>query len=64
MGKKYEIPSFVRHLNLFCDKARGPVLQKTGISRRFRYRFLNPLLQPFVIMQGMADGLVTEQELR
>jgi len=61
MAKKYEIPSFARHLNIFCEDARGPVLQKTGISRRYRYRFANPLLQPFVIMQGMVDGLVTEQ---
>jgi len=61
MAKKYEIPSFARHLNIFCEDARGPVLQKTGISRRYRYRFVNPLLQPFVIMQGMVDGLVTEQ---
>jgi Cdc6-like AAA superfamily ATPase len=63
MRKRYEIPSFARHLNLFCDDARGPVLQKIGIPRRYRYRFLNPLLQPFVIMQGMVDGLVTEQNL-
>jgi uncharacterized protein YejL (UPF0352 family) len=63
MRKRYEIPSFARHLNLFCDDARGPVLQKTGIPRRYRYRFVNPLVQPFVIMQGMADGLVTEQAL-
>ena len=60
MEKRYEIPSFARHLNIFCDAARGPVLQKTGIPHGYRYRFVNPLLQPFVIMQGMVEGLVTE----
>jgi len=60
MKKRYEIPSFARHLNIFCDDERGPVLQKAGIPRRYRYRFVNPLLQPFVIMQGIVDGLVTE----
>jgi len=59
MKKKYEIPSFARHLNHFCDEVRGRVLQKTGMKHRFRFRFVNPLLQPFVIMQGLADGLIT-----
>jgi len=57
MGKPYEIPGFSQHLDKFCnDTSRGPVLEKAGTSRRFRFRFKNPLLQPYVIMRGLADG--------
>lgn len=58
MKKRYDIPSFARHLNHFCEAGRGAVLQRTGVKRRYRFRFANPLLQPFVIMQGIADGLI------
>jgi Cdc6-like AAA superfamily ATPase len=58
MKKRYEIPSFARHLNYFCDASRGAVFQRTGVKHRYRFRFVNPLLQPFVIMQGIDDGLI------
>lgn len=61
MGAPYEIPAFARHLNEFSDLHRGPVLEKRGTTRRHFYRFENPLLQPFVILKGLSDGLVTEQ---
>jgi Cdc6-like AAA superfamily ATPase len=57
-GKPYEIPSFAQHLNEFSEK-RGPILRKTGNKRRYRYRFTNPLMQPFVIMQGFASGKIS-----
>jgi Cdc6-like AAA superfamily ATPase len=62
-GKKYEIPSFAQHLNDFCDQKRGPVLHKDGMRRRFRYRFVNPLLQPFVIMRGLDEGAIKSNSL-
>jgi Cdc6-like AAA superfamily ATPase len=57
-GKRYEIPSFAQHLNEFSEPKRGPILQKTGTQRRYRYRFINPLFQPFVIMQGIQSGKI------
>lgn len=57
-GKRYEIPSFAQHLNEFCDEKRGPILYKDGTRRRYRYRFINPLLQPFVIMRGLDSGRI------
>jgi len=55
-GKDYDIPSFAQHLNAFCENSRGPVLQKSGVKHRFRFRFCNPLMQPYVIMRGFAEG--------
>lgn len=62
-GKNYEIPSFAQHLNEFSESKRGPLLQKAGESRRYMYRFINPLMQPFVIMQGVVAGRVPKGAL-
>ena len=59
MGRPIQIPQFARHLNDFCEQGRGPVLQKTGPSRRQRFRFLDPLLEPFIIMNGLSRGLIS-----
>lgn len=61
MKQKYEIAAFSRHLNDFCAKERGPILEKRGYRRRYRFRFVNPLIQPYVIMKGLADGMLTEE---
>jgi Cdc6-like AAA superfamily ATPase len=59
MKKPYEIPAFSQHLNAFCEDSRGPVLQRTGSSRRYRFRFVNPLMQPYVLMDGIRKGLIS-----
>lgn len=63
MGKPYDIPAFARHLNALSGTGRGPVLQKAGATRKFRFRFLNPLLQPYVIMRGLASGMISTEML-
>jgi len=60
MKKKYDIPSFVRHLNEFATEKRGPILKKAGERRRYRFRFINPLMQPFIIIHGISTGLLSE----
>lgn len=57
LGRRMEIPQFAMHLNAFAGE-RGPVLKKEGAQRKFRYRFINPLLQPYVLMRGVKDGLL------
>jgi len=61
IGQKMDIPAFASHLNKFTAKDRGNVLEKLGASRRFRYRFRNPLMQPYVLLRGLADGLVSQE---
>ena len=62
-NRKYEIPAFSRHLKLFASDERGNVLQQHGSERRFFYRFTDPMMQPFVILNGVAKGLLTEERL-
>ncbi len=58
-GKPYDIPSFAQHMKEFSEIKRGHILKKIGDSRRFRYRFANPLMQPFVIMSGFSEEKLT-----
>jgi Cdc6-like AAA superfamily ATPase len=62
-GKPYDIQAYIRHLNEFCKEPRGPVLEKKGERRRFQYKFVNPLAEPYVVMKGLADGLIREDQL-
>jgi Cdc6-like AAA superfamily ATPase len=64
MGKQYEIPSFARHLKEFAEMDRGRVLERVGKERKFRYRFRNPLMQPYVIMRGLSSERIGQETLR
>ncbi len=59
IGHKLDVPAFSSHLNKFATEDRGLILQKTGSDRQWRYRFRDPLIQPFVIMRGVTAGDVT-----
>jgi len=56
--RQYEISNFSQHLSEFCDEKRGFILQRISTKRRYRFRFANPLMQPFVIIQGLRDNLI------
>lgn len=47
------------HLGRLCDTDRGFMLERIGKERRYRYRFLNPLLAPFTVMKSMSDGVIS-----
>jgi hypothetical protein len=64
LGRAYGVEAFARHLHTFCDEDRGPVLKKGDLANRPRFRFFDPLMQPFVLMKGLDEGLVTEDHLR
>jgi Cdc6-like AAA superfamily ATPase len=60
LGTNAEIAKFNRHLNAFTEESRGAVLEKSGEQRRWFYRFRDPLLQPYVILNGLALGKIRE----
>jgi Cdc6-like AAA superfamily ATPase len=61
--KSYQLPYFAQHLKDFSEEKRGKILQQVGEPHNRRYRFRNPMMQPFVIMKGLSDGLVDAQTL-
>lgn len=60
MRRRYEIPSYARHLSGLSGPERANVLQRRGKARSYRYRFMNPLLQPYVIMKGLASKMIDQ----
>lgn len=61
--KPYDISNFMGHLKEFCEEARGSILKREGTSHRFRYRFADPMMQPYVILMGLKDGWLNEETL-
>jgi DNA transposition AAA+ family ATPase len=61
--RRLEIPAFARHLNQFLQFERGSVLQREGEKRHYFYRFTDPIMQPYVILDGLSSGLLTDDQL-
>lgn len=63
LGRPTSIRQYSDQLIQFLED-RGPVLTKTGVTNRPRYRMAEPLLVPYVAMRGVSDGLITPETLR
>ena len=64
LGRAVEIPSYIRHLEDFCEPKRGGILQRRGEPRNYRYRFADALMMPFVIIQAFKEGKLNLNFLR
>lgn len=58
LKRPIDIPAFSGHLSAFSDAhhARGGILEKLGSRARYDYRFIDPLMPPYVMMIGHAAG--------
>lgn len=63
LGRNVKIANFRDHLNAFCETERGKILVKRGQEWAFRYQFTEPKMQPYVIMRGIADEILSESAL-
>ena len=63
IGSEQNISAYTRHLHGLCDENRGAVLQRLGESRNYRFRFTDPVLQPYVLMRGLKQGLVDMKDV-
>lgn len=61
--QEYRIQAYIRSLDKFSSDARGNVLRKGGVKRRFQYSFEEPLMQPYVLLRGLSEGLITEDQI-
>ena len=57
-GLNYTTGAYQNHLGKFCELERGPVLERSGQPRSYRWRFLNPQLIPYIVLQGVNDNLI------
>jgi len=55
-GRAIPMGTYMKHINEFVTEGRGPVLEKRGEAWRTRFRFCDPLMQPYVVMRALGDG--------
>lgn len=59
LSRPVTIATFQNHLVEFCQDKRGSVLERDGQPWGYRYRFRDPLLVPFVFMDGLEAGIAS-----
>jgi GTPase SAR1 family protein len=60
LKREVEIANFQRHLAEFTSEDRGEILLRRGTTRQYRFRFRDPMMQPYVIMKGIRENMVDE----
>lgn len=63
MRQEMKSSSFGFHLNELSRPARGSILLKSGERRTYRFQFLDALMQPYIVMQSLRDGWITQEVL-
>jgi len=62
-GRPLDIPAFSRHLTNFLKPERGSVLQREGEPRNYFYRFVDPILQQFIVLNGLSEERISDSQL-
>src|ERR1700733_364798 len=57
LHRKVVTASYHPHLQEFISKDRGAILERHGQPRKYRYRFSNPFLVPYVLMNALSTKL-------
>jgi Cdc6-like AAA superfamily ATPase len=64
LGRKVDIANFQNHLGAFSSPDRGEILERFGKERSYKYRFRDPKMQPFVLMEGVMSGALKNDALK
>ncbi len=63
LDRPVKIANFWARVMAFCGDDRGAILERRGSRKATKFRFREPKMQPYVIMRGIADGLVGSEAL-
>jgi len=55
-GQALVLASFTRILREFASDKRGNLLVESGKKGSYKYRFADPMMQPFIMIDGLATG--------
>lgn len=60
MKERKRIAHFEKHLRRFSSDEGGNILYKRGGERKQQFRFRDPMMQPYVIIQGIQNKLIPD----
>ncbi len=63
LDREVSIANFQNHLKKFISEERERILVRRGKERAYKFRFRDPMMQPYVIMKGVEAGLVEAKAL-
>lgn len=63
LRREVTIANFQNHLKKFISNERNRILVRKGKERAYKFRFRDPMMQPFVIMKGVEERLVDPSAL-
>ena len=58
IGESVGVERFNPHLVRLSEE-RGQILTQVGGARKHRYRFTDPLMEPYVLLKGIDSGMIT-----
>ena len=58
LGVDFALTRFNKHLHQFASDAKGNILTKVGSKNKFKYRFKDPIMQPYVTLEGIKSGRI------
>ena len=62
-GGDAPVSLFGQHLKNLCEVDHGRILEQVGTPRKYRYRFAEPMMQPFILMNGRRNNLISRQQI-
>jgi Cdc6-like AAA superfamily ATPase len=60
-GPEVDCSEYLNRLS--TDVTRGLILERSGEARKYKYRFKNALIKPYIIIKGIKDGIVSNAAL-
>jgi hypothetical protein len=54
-----EVRGLTNQVSALTEEGRGSVLDKRGSAKSARYRFVDPSLEPYILMRGLEEGWTT-----